>query len=416
MNKLLKVTASTGALTLAKMAMGFMISKVIALYTGPAGMALLGQIQGLVTVLSGLTNAPVSNGIIRYTSENSSKDLHMCSPWWRASLLWVGGIFAIILSISFFTSENVATYFFGDAHYSWVLNLIVLLLPVTSLGTLFISIINGLQNYKRFVALNFISVLISSIVMIILIVNYNVKGAVIAAAIQTALISIVILAINFNQQWVKIENFFGQVSKEAFQSIGKYVLMAMTSALVMPVSLLIVRNLLVQHTGWDGAGLWQAVWKISEVYLGVITMSLSTYYLPKLSQIKDVDNIVQEITNTAKIIIPVVFGIALAVYFLRDILITILFTNEFRSARDLFAIQLCGDVVKIISWLYSFPMLSRCAVRWYLGTEIFFGVVFVILLYVLIPLYGLSGANYAYLMSYILYGLLVIMNVKKFSK
>lgn len=69
MSKLLKVIASTGILTLAKMAMGFAIAKVVAIYTGPAGMALLGQIQGFITSLTGIINAPVSNGIIRYTSE-----------------------------------------------------------------------------------------------------------------------------------------------------------------------------------------------------------------------------------------------------------------------------------------------------------------------------------------------------------
>ena len=60
MKKLLKVTASTGVLTLAKMAMGFVIAKVVAIYTGPSGMALLGQIQGVVTALNGIVNAPVS--------------------------------------------------------------------------------------------------------------------------------------------------------------------------------------------------------------------------------------------------------------------------------------------------------------------------------------------------------------------
>jgi PST family polysaccharide transporter len=415
MNKLLKVMASTGILTLAKMGMGFAIAKVIALYAGPAGMALLGQIQGVVTALTGLTNAPVSNGIIRYTSEHSEKGLHLCSPWWRASLLWVGIIFITLLLISLFASHDIAAYIFGNASYYWVINVIVLLLPIASLGTLFLSIINGLQNYKRFIILNFISVLISSMIMILFIINYKVEGAVIAAAIQTGVIGAIVLALNINQQWVSIKNFIGSVTLDAFKGIGKYVLMATTSALVMPVSLLIVRNVLVQHSGWDGAGLWQAVWKISEVYLGVITIALSTYYLPKLSQIKEVDDILQEVTKTVRVIVPVVSLIALSVYLSRDILISILFTNEFRAARDLFAVQLFGDVIKIVAWLYAFPMLSRCAVKWYLGTEMFFGFIFIFTSYLLIPIYGISGANYAYLISYSLYGALIIFNIRKFS-
>lgn len=415
MSKLLKVIASTGILTLAKMAMGFAIAKVVAIYTGPAGMALLGQIQGFITSLTGIINAPVSNGIIRYTSEQKKNGFTECSPWWRASILWVLTIFLVMLPFSLLASRNIATYFFGDIKYSWVINLVVFLLPISAFGTLLLSIINGLQNFRRFIILNFVSALTSSIVMIFLIIKYNITGAIIAAAIQTALIGVIIVLSNIGQQWLGIKYFIGTVHFAEFKGIGKYVLMAMTSALVMPISLLIVRNLLVQYTGWQGTGLWQAVWKISEVYLGVITIALSTYYLPKLSQLSDIDNILKEIISTTKVIIPIISLIAVTVFLFRDLLISILFTNEFREARNLFAIQLVGDVIKIVAWLFAFPMLSRGAVKWYLLTELLFGVVFISLSFILIPIFMLHGANYAYLFSYIIYGVIVITKIRTFA-
>ncbi|MCK6905101.1 O-antigen translocase [Enterobacter roggenkampii] len=415
MKKLLKVTASTGVLTLAKMAMGFAIAKVVAIYTGPSGMALLGQIQGVVTALNGIVNAPVSNGIIRFTSENSKSGVNSCSPWWRASLIWVMGVFFISFPVAIIFSDKFSEIFFGDVKYSWVISLTVLLLPVSAIGTLLLSIINGFQNHRRFITLNFISVLISSAIMIMLIIQFNIKGAIIAASIQTSLIGVTIIIVNLNQHWMKIKYFIGYVQLTVLKDIGKYFLMAVVSALVMPISLLIMRNILVQHVGWVGTGIWQAVWKISEVYLGVITIALSTYYLPKLSQLKDIKSIMSEITSTAKVIVPLIILFAVIVYISRDILIEILFTKDFREARELFAVQLCGDVVKVIAWLYAFPMLSRCATKWYLFTELFFGAAFITLSYILIPLFSLHGANYAYLLSYILYGLIVITNVKRFS-
>ncbi|MDV2272969.1 O-antigen translocase [Citrobacter freundii] len=414
MSKLIKVIASTGVLTLAKMAMGFVIAKVVAVYTGPSGMALLGQIQGVVTALTGIINAPVSNGIIKFTSEHEKSGFTGCSPWWRASLLWVAGIYIVLLPISLIISDEAANYFFGDAKYSWVVISIVLLLPLSALGTLCLSIINGLQKYKRFVAINFISVMISSIVMILLIINYNITGAIFAAVIQSSLIGVIVVTVNFNQLWMKLNYFIEGFDLTAFNDIGKYVIMAMTSALVMPVSLLIVRNVLVQYAGWHGAGLWQSVWKISEVYLGVITIALGTYYLPKLSQIKDSDGILGEIKSTAKVVVPIIIVAAIMIFLLRDFIISLLFTAEFRDARELFGIQLCGDIVKVVAWLYAFPMLSRCAVKWYLFTECFFGIVFISASYLLIPMFALHGANYAYLLSYILYAIVIISNVRRF--
>ncbi len=63
--------------------------------------------------------------------------------------------------------------------------------------------------------------------------------------------------------------------------------MTIVSIIMGPLSLLIVRNYIGDNLGWDKAGYWQGVWYISSIYLMIITTSLSVYYLPKLSELKD---------------------------------------------------------------------------------------------------------------------------------
>jgi len=191
--------------------------------------------------------------------------------------------------------------------------------------------------------------------------------------------------------------------------------MAITSALTVPISLIFVRTILIEQVGWIAAGHWQAVWKISEVYLGVITIALGTYYLPRLSSLVGVDAIVNEIHKTALIVLPIVAILALGVYLLRDFAIWLLFTNEFYTARDLFAIQLCGDVIKIASWLYAYPMLSRGATKWFIGTEIIFSFSFVGLTYMFVSYAGVKGVTVAYLLNYLIYFSVTFLNVKRFS-
>ncbi|EMG7866745.1 O-antigen flippase, partial [Enterobacter hormaechei] len=85
MKKLLGVTVLTGALTVVKMAAGFVLSKVVAIYAGPGGLALLGQLQGLNSILTGIANSPVGPGVVKYTAENcKEKNYESCYPWWRA--------------------------------------------------------------------------------------------------------------------------------------------------------------------------------------------------------------------------------------------------------------------------------------------------------------------------------------------
>lgn len=416
MKRLLKVTAMTGLLTLLRMAMGFVIAKVVAIYTGPTGLAMLGQVQSMVASLTGIINAPVGNGVVRYTSEHQEQGMEACSPWWRAAWQWVLILSAIIIPLGLLLSKKISSWLFQDISLSWVVMATVLVLPLSAIGTLFNSIINGQQNYRRYVWLGMISALASGSLMLAMIAIYNIQGALLAAATQSALIGIVMLFLNVRQPWFKLNCWWGRCDIKFRKNIRNYMIMAITSALTVPVSLIFVRNIIINQLGWDAAGQWQAVWKISEVYLGVITMALSTYYLPRLSSLKSIDDILHEINMTTRVIIPIVASMAICIYLLRDVVISLLFTEEFRSARDLFAIQLIGDVTKIAAWLYAYPMLSRGATKWFVSTEILFSLLFVVLSYVFISLVGIDGIVISYLVNYILYFLTVYINVKTFAK
>ncbi len=414
MKRLLKVTAMTGLLTLLKMAMGFVIAKVVVVYTGPTGLAMLGQVQSLVGSLNGIISAPAGSGVVRFTAENKEQGLDACTPWWRAALQWILIISAIAILVGLILAKPIANSLLKDANLAWVVMVTVCVLPFAAIGTLCNSVINGQQLYRRYVGLGMLSALISGGLMLAMIALYNIDGALLAAAVQSALIGVVMLIANLRQPWFKLRYWWGAVEPKARKQIGGYMLMAITSALTVPVSLILVRNILIDQVGWDATGQWQAVYKISEVYLGVITMALGTYYLPRLASLTGVDAIVSEIHKTARVIIPIVAVMALGVYLLRDVAISLLFTEEFRSARDLFAIQLTGDVIKIASWLYAYPMLSSGATKWFMGTEIFFSVLFVVLSYLFISNMGLQGAVVSYLISYLIYFLCVSLNVKKF--
>lgn len=416
MKRLLKVTASTGMLTLLKMLMGFLIAKIVAIYTGPSGIAMLGQVQSAITAFNGVISSPVGNGIVRYTSEHKDNGYKYCSLWWKASVQWVLLLSVITTPVFIFFSKEISKWLFNNDTYAGILSLGVCTLPLSSLGVLFTSIINGHKNYKRYITLGMVSVFLSSIVMIVLIVFFNIQGAMISAVIQSALIGVVMIIGNLKQPWFKLQYFIGKTTAESRKQIGSYILMALTSAIMMPLTLIVIRNILVSTVGWSQTGEWQAVWKISEVYLSVITIALSTYYLPQLASLKNSDDVIEEIKKTAVIIIPLAIVMAVTVYLLRDLAIEILFTKDFTGARDIFLVQLIGDVIKIASWLYSFPMLSRGAIKWYISSEVFFSLLFMSLSLLLVPIYGIHGANYAYVLNYTIYFVFCFVFIKHFSR
>ncbi|WP_370978197.1 O-antigen translocase [Enterobacter ludwigii] len=412
MKKLLSVTFFTGLLTLSRMMAGFLISKFIAVYTGTTGMALLGQAQNLITMLNGIVNAPTSNAVVRYTSENCDEGYTACAPWWRASLQWAVIFCISLIPSGIFLSRYISFWLFETTSYSWLISVMFIALPLSALSTLINSVINGQQQYKRYISLGIVSVIVSTTVMITLIMIWGINGALVAASIQSALIGFVMFISCIRQPWMKLNLWWGSVKSEHRLKIGGYILMAVASAVSMPLALIAVRKIIITNVGWDAAGQWQAVWKISEVYLSVMTMALGIYFLPQLAKLKTYKEIRQEINNTALIIVPIVIFMALVVYLVRDFAITILFTEKFREARELFGIQLIGDILKISSWIYAYPMLSRGATKWFVSSEIFFAVSLVIMTAIFVPYYKTDGANIAYMINYFIYFVFVFTMMK----
>lgn len=403
MKKFLQVTMLTAIYTFLKMIAGFIIGKVIAVYSGPAGLAMLGQIQGFMTILTGVAASPVSTGLIKYTAENWQDGEKACKPWWSACFRVTGILFLIVIPLSIIFSEKLSSYLFETDNYSWVVIISACILPLSVLNTSISSVLNGQQKYKQFIMLGMLSVVVSTLTMIFLVIFFGINGALIAAAFNGAIAGIVLFIACIKQQWIRIKYWFARVEPYHIKGIVKYTLMALTTATSVPLSLIFIRNILISQTNWVDAGNWQAVWKISEVYLSVVTMALTTYFLPRLAILKESNLIKKEINITAPYVIGVTILMGLVIYLLRDLSISILFTEEFRPARDLFAAQLLGDILKISGFLYAYTLQAQGHGKLFIVSEVLFSLLFVISAYFLVNIYGVHGANYAYVLTYTIY-------------
>jgi PST family polysaccharide transporter len=179
--------------------------------------------------------------------------------------------------------------------------------------------------------------------------------------------------------------------------------MTFVSATMVPLSQIYLRNYIGVNIGWDAAGYWQGISRISDTYLMLITTTLSIYYLPKLSSIQDKTELRKEIIYGYKIIMPIVIAMAAGVYIFRDFIIKLIFTKDFLPMRELFLYQLIGDVIKITSWLLGYIMVAKAMTRLFVISEIIFVFSFVGLGVLFIKIFGLVGITIAFMVNYLLY-------------
>ena len=179
--------------------------------------------------------------------------------------------------------------------------------------------------------------------------------------------------------------------------------MALTSAACVPLSHILIRNHLGETLGWEAAGYWEAMWRLSAAYLMLVTTTLSVYYLPKLSELKDPAEIKKEILQGYKIILPVAAVCGLVIYLLRDFIIRVLFTAEFAQMEVLFGWQMVGDTLKIGSWVLAYLMLGKAMVKLFILSEIGFAALFYGLVYYFTGIVGLEGGAIAHALNYFFY-------------
>ena len=241
----------------------------------------------------------------------------------------------------------------------------------------------------------------------------NLMGALYALVTNQSIIFFVTLSFVIKSNWFKLEYFRQGIDKETLSKLGKYSLMAIVSALTVPVSHLIIREYIGENLGWDSAGYWQGIWYISTMYLMLVTTTLGVYYLPRLSEIQDNKELRKEIFSGYKIIMPIVILASLIIFLLKEYVILIAFSKDFMPMMELFAWQLMGDVIKIASWLLAYLMLAKAMTKVFIYTEVLFSALFVGLSILFVDKFGLVGITYAYALNYFLYLVTMIFIFRK---
>lgn len=399
---LVKTSILSFIATAIKMIAGLVINKAIAVYIGPAGLALVGQFQNFSQLVLTAAQGAINSGITKYAAEYGKENERIPILFSTAAKISLVSSVVVGAGILLF-SKYASLHFLKSEDYSYIFVVFGFTIVLFVVNNLLLSILNGLKEIKTWVMINVIQSIYSLIFTTLLIVLLGLDGALIALVTNQSVIFFIVLWMLRKNKIIKLSNFKGAFDKPEAKKLGAYALMAITSAATVPVSHLVMRNYIGETLGWDQAGYWQAIWYISKMYLMVVTTSLSIYYLPRLSELTDKTELRIELWQCYKVIMPIVAVMSLTIFFLKDFIVWLLFTADFNPMRELFMWQLIGDVVKIAAWLLGYLMLAKEMTKAFILTEIFFSISFVLMSIFFLENFGLVGITYAFSMNYLLY-------------
>ena len=277
---------------------------MIAIYVGPSGVAIISQFQNFIGISTAIATGGIQQGVTKYAAEVRHDEVNKAVI--LSTSLRITVFFALLVGIlTSFNSRYLSIHLFDSDLYQYVFVVFGATVVLFGLNQLLMSILNGTGEIKKLVQVKISSNVFGLIVTSSSVYIYGLSGALVAIALSQSVIFFVSLVFVVKSDWFKLELFKDKIDRVYSTKLFKYSLMAMSSMILPPLVQIEIRNHIIDTLTIEEAGYWDGLGKISAAYLGIITTTLSIYYLPKLSVLKERLDIRNELLNGYKTITPV---------------------------------------------------------------------------------------------------------------
>jgi len=410
---LFKITSLNSLSVLMKIGIGLVTSKLLAVFIGPSGMALVGNFRNFVGSFETISTLGSQIGIVKYVAESRQEETELKK--------YVSTIFITILGVSFFLGGMLfflADYWneliFGvNFKYSFVFKAFAFALPWYALSLVLVAIINGLGKFNKVIYITIIGNAIGLIVSILFVSQLQTMGALLSIILTPSLLFLV--SFYFISKEISIVNsvrwrFF---DFKIIKNLSHYFLMALVSGIIGSIVFLSVRKNIIANVGIQEAGYWEAITRISSYYLLFVSSILTIYFFPKLVESKNDQETKKVFSSYYKTIIPPIVIALIIIYFARFYIIKLLFTNAFLPVTSLFFWQLIGDFFKTAALILGFQFLAKKMTTAFIVAEIASLAVFYFLSIFLVHLFGIQGVVMAQAFDNLIYFLVLIVYFRK---
>jgi PST family polysaccharide transporter len=410
--ELFKVTSLNSLSILIKILVGFVSSKAIAFFVGPSGMALVGNLRNFVISIESVATLGFQNGIIKYVAEYE-KEPQKIKAFLSTVVISILGITLLLSGCLFWASDYLNDKIFGVSFsYQSVFRTLALCLPWYIASLFLVTVLNGYGEFKNVIRINIYGNIVGLILSVALIYYWQEFGALLSVIIVPAFLFFITLFF-INSKIAFLEVSLKHFDFYIIKNLAEYSLMTLVAAVLGPMVYLLIRNSIIQNLGYDKAGYWEAMLRISSYYLLFLSTILTVYFLPKLTKSGDNQETKKIIWSYFKGIFPLFLLGLIVLYFLKDWIIPIILTKSFQPVSGLFFWQLTGDAFKALSLILGYQFFAKKMTKAFLITELFSLTVLWVSSTYFISVFGVEGVVIAHATTYIVYFMTLLFYFRK---
>ena len=394
-NKLLKVLSLNSFSVGVSFVLGIASTKIVSMFLGATGMALLGSFRNLSTMTRSIATLGINNSLVKLIVENKKDEKELSIIY--STFFWFFLMISALLSLSVLVFANsISEFLFFTNSYSTAIRFYGLVLPLVVINTFWIAIYNGWEKYKKIVVIQLVSNVLIFLFTSLLIYKKQILGAFLSISIGELLAVLVTFLFIRNDKSYFSFSLQRIIDKKYLDVIKKFSSMALLTAVLTPLTLILIRNLIVKEESLANAGIWEAVNRLSGFYMLFFSSGLSMYYLPKLASLNTEVEFVSELKSYFKVFVPLFFFSMVFIYLFRSIILQVCFSKEFSIIEDILIWQLLGDFMRVLTLSFGYQILVKAMVKKYVIIELAFNGSYLLLSIYLMQLFSTEGVLKAY--------------------
>ena len=374
-----------------RMGVSLFVGIYIVRYLGPEKYGLLSYTMSFVLLFSTIASFGLNEILVRELLQDKNQRKELLST---AFFLKIIGFLMMGCSIIF------ALQFTNDDKYTH------LMITTITLGIFFQSF-NVIDSYfqsqvqsKYVVIVQFIQLLITSLIKIILILN---KASLIWFAIvfmiDQALLAILLLAIyRWKKEWFSVFSIRWELATQLFKNAWPLIFSGMMVSIYMKIDIIMIKDML----DVKAVGIYSAAVKLCEVlyFLPVVVM---TSLFPSIVETKknSIIKYKKQVYRIYEIMIGATIIVAIITTLLADWIVSILYGSIYQEATTILQIYIWAFVFVSLGVVSSKYLVAENLEIYALYRSIVGVIINITLNWYLIPIYGIKGAAVATLITQI---------------
>jgi PST family polysaccharide transporter len=395
--QIFKSTALIGGSSAIDIALRIIRVKVMAVLLGPSGIGLFGlfnsiadlsrTVAGMGINLSGVRQIAEATG-----SEDTQRIAVTVTTLRRVALLF-GCIGAVLLAV---LCKPVARLTFGNEQHAGEVLLLSLTVLFTTVTEAQRALIQGMRRIGDLARLGVLGAFFGTLFSLPLVYYFREQGIVFSL--------VCVAGMGVVTSWwfarkVKVERVSmtcNQVSGEA-AALLKLGIVLMFCAL-LPIAVGYAIRIMVQHKlGLAAAGFYQAAWALSILYVNFILQAMGMDFYPRLTAAsRDNPKCNQMMNEQAEVGLLLAGPGVIGTLTLAPLVIHLFYSAKFGPTVELLRWNCLGMLLQVAGWPIATLQLAKGRGNLFFWTQFAISVVYVLLTWIGVQLWGLNGTAIAF--------------------